>query len=44
MLEILTLQNPTLGTLVAEGGNVLGRRTVVWSPEAKLWGIVPKAA
>jgi hypothetical protein len=26
------------------GGNVLGRQTGLWSTEAKVWGIVPKAA
>jgi hypothetical protein len=30
------LQNPTLG--------VVGRQTRLWSAEAKVWGIVPKAA
>jgi hypothetical protein len=32
----LPLQNPTLGILVAEGGNVLGQRTGLWSTEAKV--------
>jgi hypothetical protein len=36
-----TLQNPTVGVLVAEG--VLGRQTGLWSTETKVWGIVPKA-
>jgi hypothetical protein len=38
------LQNPTLRVLVAEGGNVLGRQTTLSSTEAKVRGIVPKAA
>jgi hypothetical protein len=37
-------QKPPLGVLVAEGGNVLGRQTGLWSTEAKVWGIVPKVA
>jgi hypothetical protein len=37
-------KNPTLGFLVLEGGNVLGQQTGLWSTEAKLWGIVLKAA
>jgi hypothetical protein len=32
-------RRPCLG-----GGNVLGRQTGFWSTEAKVWGIVPKAA
>jgi hypothetical protein len=38
------LQNLTLDILVPEGGNVLGWQTGLWSTEAKVWGIVPKAA
>jgi hypothetical protein len=41
---ICSLQNPTLGVLVAEGDNVLGRQRGLWPPEWKVWGIVPKAA
>jgi hypothetical protein len=41
---VFPLQNPTLGVLVAEGGSVFGRRTGLWSTEAKVWGIVPRAA
>jgi hypothetical protein len=37
-------QNPALGVLIEEGGNVLGRQTGLWITEAKVWGIVPKAA
>jgi hypothetical protein len=29
-------QNPTIGVLVAEGDNVLGRGTGLWSTEAKV--------
>jgi hypothetical protein len=35
-----SLQNPTPGFLIAEVGNILARRTGLWSTE----GIVPKAA
>jgi hypothetical protein len=38
------MKNPTLDALVAEGGDVLGRETGLWSTEAKVWGMVPKAA
>jgi hypothetical protein len=38
------LQNSTLGVLAAEEGNVFGRRTGLWSTEAKVWGIVLKDA
>jgi hypothetical protein len=41
---LISLQNPTLGILVAGSGNVLGRQTGFWSTWAKMWGIVPKAA
>jgi hypothetical protein len=40
----IPLQNPTQGVFVAERSNVLGRQTGLWSTEAKVWGIVPKAA
>jgi hypothetical protein len=43
-LRKVPLQDSTLGVLVAEGGNILGRRKGLWSTEAKMWGIVPKAA
>jgi hypothetical protein len=33
---LIPLQNPTLGVLIVEGGNVLGRRTGLWSTEAKV--------
>jgi hypothetical protein len=38
------VQIPTLGVLVAEGGTVLERQTVLCHIEAKVRGIVPKAA
>jgi hypothetical protein len=42
-LFLIPLQNPTPGILVAEGGNVLGRQTGIWSTETRVWGIVTKA-
>jgi hypothetical protein len=35
---------PNIGVLVAERGNVLGRKTGLWCTETKVRGIVPKAA
>jgi hypothetical protein len=43
-IGLLPLQNPTLGGLVAEGGNILWRQTGLWSTETMVWGIVSKAA
>jgi hypothetical protein len=43
-MGIYKFQNPTLGIFVVEGSNNLGRQTGLWSTEAKVWGIVPKAA
>jgi hypothetical protein len=43
-MRILLHTPPTLGVLVADRYNVLGRQTGLWSTEAKVWGIVPKAA
>jgi hypothetical protein len=43
-LTELFLKIQPIGIFVAEGGNVLGRHTGLWSTEANMWGIVPKAA
>jgi len=39
-ITAVSLQETTLGVLVAEGVNVLGRQSRLWSTEAKVWGIV----
>jgi hypothetical protein len=40
----MSRQNSTLHVLVAEGRNVLGQQTWLWSTEVKVWEIVPKVA
>jgi hypothetical protein len=37
-------QNPIPSILVVERGYILGRKTGLWSTEAKVWGNMPKAA
>jgi hypothetical protein len=42
--SVKPLQNPTIHVLVVDGGDILGWLTGPWTTEAKVRGIVPRAA